>query len=98
MKASLALAAVLPLGACQRHTVPAASPERPLLRIAGSQLAEELVKELGASAASNVTRKTTHVVVGDEPGSKADKARQLGTQILTEDEFVELLESIHRQA
>ncbi len=60
--------------------------------------AESMVKELGASTASNVTRKTTHVVIGEDAGSKADQARQLGTTILTEDEFVELIESIQRQA
>lgn len=54
--------------------------------------AEAAAKELGASVASNVTRKTTHVVVGEEPGSKADRARQLGKPQLTEDEFEELLE------
>lgn len=49
MKPALALAAVLALGACQRQTAPAAAPERPLLRIAGTQLAEQLVQELAAA-------------------------------------------------
>ncbi len=53
---------------------------------------ETLVKQLGAGVSSNVTRKSTHVVIGDDPGSKADRARQLGTRVLTEDEFVALLE------
>ena len=46
---ALALAAVLALGACQRQTAPAAARERPLLRIAGTQLAEQLVQELAAA-------------------------------------------------
>ncbi|MBI2885683.1 MAG: NAD-dependent DNA ligase LigA [Chloroflexi bacterium] len=54
--------------------------------------AESLVKELGANASSNVTRKTSYVVAGEEPGSKADRARQLGAKVLSEEEFLHLLE------
>jgi len=49
MKPALALVAILALGACERRTEPATAPERPLLRIAGSQLAAELVQELAAA-------------------------------------------------
>jgi DNA ligase (NAD+) len=53
--------------------------------------AEERLRALGASAGSSVTRRTDYVVVGENPGSKAQKAREYGTQTLTEAEFLELL-------
>jgi DNA ligase (NAD+) len=53
--------------------------------------AEERVKALGGSVADNVTKKTTHVVVGDEPGSKLRRAQQLGATILDEAAFEALV-------
>ena len=47
--------------------------------------------QLGAKVAGSVSRKTDYVVVGAEPGSKAQKAEQLAIPILDEDAFVELL-------
>jgi DNA ligase (NAD+) len=55
-------------------------------------VAEGKVKELGGTTGSSVTRKTTYLVVGDDPGSKLDRARQLGTRLLTEEEFLKLLD------
>jgi DNA ligase (NAD+) len=40
-----------------------------------------------------VSKKTDYVVVGDNPGSKAEKAEQLGVTILDEDAFKQLLAS-----
>jgi DNA ligase (NAD+) len=54
--------------------------------------AEARIKELGGSVGSIVTKKTTHLVVGADPGSKLDKARTLGTRVLNEEEFHRLLE------
>ena len=54
--------------------------------------AANLVKELGGIAANNVTRKTGYVVVGEEPGSKADRAQKLNIPQLNEEEFAQLLE------
>ena len=55
--------------------------------------AEGRIKVLGGKVTSSVTKKTSYVVVGESPGSKAAKAEQLGTPILDEDDFVRLLES-----
>lgn len=54
--------------------------------------ASEKVKALGAKTSSSVSGKTSYVVVGAEPGSKADKAKALGVTMLGEKEFQELLD------
>ncbi|NIP57277.1 MAG: NAD-dependent DNA ligase LigA, partial [Gemmatimonadetes bacterium] len=53
--------------------------------------AEELVESLGARATSSVSGETDYVVVGEDPGQKADDAAELGVETVEEDEFVELL-------
>jgi DNA ligase (NAD+) len=55
--------------------------------------AKEAIIGHGGKASSSVSKKTDYVVVGDSPGSKADKAEQLGVPILDEAGFKELLES-----
>ncbi len=51
------------------------------------------IVELGGKFVSSVSKKTNYVVVGENPGSKADKAEKLGVKILNEKEFINLLES-----
>ncbi len=53
--------------------------------------AREKLIELGAKVAGSVSAKTDYVVVGEEPGSKADKAKDLGVPILSEKEFLKLI-------
>ena len=53
--------------------------------------ARELLEALGAEVGSAVTRKTTGLVVGDSPGSKLDKARELGVRTIGEKEFLEMV-------
>jgi DNA ligase (NAD+) len=53
--------------------------------------AGELVKQHGGKISGSVSRKTDYVVVGADPGSKYDKAKELGVTILTEAEFEKLL-------
>ena len=55
------------------------------------QEAQEAVERLGARATGSVSRKTSYVVAGVEAGSKLEKARSLGLQILTEQQFTALL-------
>ena len=54
--------------------------------------AKEAIVSRGGKAASSVSKKTDYVVVGDSPGSKAEKAEQLGVPILDEDGFKVLIE------
>jgi len=53
--------------------------------------AESLVASLGAEAGSSVTRRTTYLVAGADPGSKLQKAQNYGIAVLDEDSFVRLL-------
>lgn len=53
--------------------------------------AKQKIKSLGGDMSESVSKKTSYVVVGAEPGSKYDKAKKLEVKILTEKEFLELL-------
>ncbi len=53
--------------------------------------AEEAIHARGGKASSSVSEKTDYVVVGENPGSKLDKARSLGVKTISEAEFRELL-------
>lgn len=54
--------------------------------------AKKLVKEYGGKIATSVTKKLTHVVAGEKAGSKLTKARELGKTILSEEEFLTLID------
>jgi DNA ligase (NAD+) len=53
--------------------------------------AESRVESLGGKASSSVSKKTDYVVVGEDPGSKYEKAKALGVKVLSEDDFLKLL-------
>jgi DNA ligase (NAD+) len=55
--------------------------------------AKEAIVSRGGKAAGSVSKKTDFVVIGDNAGSKADKAEQLGVPMLDEDGFVALLDN-----
>ncbi len=57
------------------------------------QEAEAKIKELGGTAKGNVTRKTDYVVAGADPGSKRDRAVELGIPVIDEKRFLEMLEN-----
>lgn len=53
--------------------------------------ASELIKERGGKVTGSVSKKTDYLLVGEDPGSKYEKAKELQVQILTEEEFTGLL-------
>lgn len=57
-------------------------------------LAEEEIKKRGGRVVGSVSSKLTHLLVGSSPGSKLDKALQLGVRVVREDEFIELLQKV----
>lgn len=62
------------------------------LQALSREVANEKVKALGGTAKDNVTKNTTYLVVGEEPGgSKLSRARELGTKQITEAEFLRLI-------
>ena len=52
---------------------------------------KEVLESLGANVTGSVTKKTDYVLVGENPGSKYDKAKELGIKIISEEEYEELV-------
>jgi DNA ligase (NAD+) len=57
----------------------------------GREEAEEKIRSLGGKISSSVSKNTTGVITGENPGSKLDKAKKLGVPILDEEEFQKLV-------
>jgi DNA ligase (NAD+) len=55
--------------------------------------AKEKLRELGGDISESVSKSTTAVIVGENPGSKYDKAKKLGIDTLSEKEFLKLISS-----
>jgi DNA ligase (NAD+) len=53
--------------------------------------AEDMIKRLGGRAAGSVSAKTDYLVAGEAPGSKLDRARELGVPVLSEQEFIAMI-------
>ncbi len=53
--------------------------------------AKDLIRSLGGKASGSVSKKTDYVVVGDDPGSKAKKAADLGVEVLSEKQFLAMV-------
>lgn len=58
----------------------------------GREEAQELVRGLGGAIAGSVSKKTSYVVSGDSSGSKLNKARALNIPVLTEQEFLKIIQ------
>ncbi len=52
---------------------------------------KDLIEANGGKVSGSVSKKTSYVIVGDNPGSKADKANELGVPIITEINLMEML-------
>ncbi len=59
----------------------------------GREEAKERIRALGGEVSESVSKKTSFVVVGAEPGSKYEKAQKLGVTILDEDAFLKKLQT-----
>jgi len=55
------------------------------------QQAEQAISQAGGKASSSVSRKTDFVLAGKNPGSKLDKARQLGVKVINERQFLKMI-------
>ncbi|MCD7723134.1 MAG: NAD-dependent DNA ligase LigA [Clostridiales bacterium] len=53
--------------------------------------ASKLIEDFGGKTSSGVSKKTSYVLAGEEAGSKLDKARSLGVEIISEEEFLEMI-------
>ena len=56
--------------------------------------AKQKLNNLGAKVSSSVSKNTDYVIVGDQPGSKAKKAKELNIPIVNENEWIEIIKSI----
>ncbi|MEI6480192.1 MAG: NAD-dependent DNA ligase LigA [bacterium] len=54
--------------------------------------AEEKIRELGGDVSSSVSKATSYVLAGENPGSKFDKAKQLNVVVLSEEEFRKMIQ------
>ena len=52
--------------------------------------AKEKIKEYGGDVTESVSKNTSYVVAGADPGSKFQKARELGVKVLNEKDFINL--------
>jgi DNA ligase (NAD+) len=57
----------------------------------GRDEAKDKIRELGGDISSSVSKNTDYVIAGKEPGSKYDKAKELGVEILNEQAFIKLV-------
>ena len=54
--------------------------------------ASAVIEKFGGKVSGSVSKKTSYVLAGEEAGSKLTKAQQLGVPILTEEEFLQMVD------
>jgi len=54
--------------------------------------AKDRIEAAGGKVTGSVSKKTDYVVAGDEAGSKLDKAKELGVEVLDEEEFLKMID------
>ena len=59
----------------------------------GRKEAQELIEKNGGKAAGSVSKKTSYVLAGENAGSKLTKAQDLGIPVLSETEFLQMIQS-----
>lgn len=53
--------------------------------------AKDIIEGLGGKVTGSVSKKTTYVLTGENPGSKLDKAKEIGVKVIDEEEFAEMV-------
>ena len=53
--------------------------------------AKDKIKVLGGKISSSLSKQTDYLILGENPGSKYEKAKKLGVKILSEKEFLEII-------
>ncbi len=61
------------------------------LHCCSREVAQEIVEYLGGHASNSISRKTDYLVVGENPGSKLQKAQRLGVKTIGEGEFINMI-------
>ena len=59
----------------------------------GRKEAQELIEKNGGKASGSVSKKTSYVLAGENAGSKLTKAQDLGIPVLSETEFLQMIQS-----
>ena len=54
--------------------------------------AQNMVRSLGGEVSSSVSKNTTYVVAGENAGSKLERARELGVEVIGEEDFLNLIQ------
>lgn len=60
--------------------------------------ATELIEKAGGKVSGSVSKKTSYVLVGEDAGSKLDKAKELNIPLLNEEEFLKMLSETKKES
>lgn len=59
--------------------------------------ASAIIERLGGKVSGSVSKKTSYLILGDKPGSKLTKAKELGIPVLEEDAFLKLIQGVDEE-